>query len=159
MSIYDYSATTIQGEEQALSKYEGEVLLIVNTASKCGFTPQYKELQELYEQYHERGFKVLGFPSNQFMNQEPGDESEIQQFCQLNYGVTFPLFAKVDVRGKEAHPLFRYLTKNAPGFLGDEVKWNFTKFLIDRNGHVVKRFAPTTKPSAIRDDIEKLLAG
>ncbi|OYD08775.1 glutathione peroxidase [Paludifilum halophilum] len=158
MSVYEYSATTIDGEERSLSEYEGRVLLIVNTASKCGFTPQYQELQELYEQYREQGFEVLGFPSNQFMNQEPGEEEEIREFCERNYGVTFPLFAKTDVKGENAHPLFRYLTKSAPGILVDDVKWNFTKFLISRKGEVIGRYAPTTKPFAVRNDIENALA-
>ncbi|SFA40269.1 glutathione peroxidase [Parageobacillus thermantarcticus] len=158
MSIYDFTAKTIRGEEQSLADYKGKVLLIVNTASKCGFTPQYKELQELYEQYRNRGFVVLGFPCNQFGNQEPGTEEEIEQFCQVNYGVTFPMFAKVDVNGEQAHPLFRYLTEKAPGVFGTKaIKWNFTKFLIDRNGNVVARFAPQTKPSELKSEIEKLL--
>ncbi|MDR6224367.1 glutathione peroxidase [Desmospora profundinema] len=159
MSVYDYSVTTIDGEERSLSEYEGRVLMIVNTASKCGFTPQYKELQELYEQYRGQGLEVLGFPSNQFMNQEPGNEDEIREFCDLNYGVTFPLFAKTDVKGKNAHPLFQHLIKSAPGVLTDDVKWNFTKFLVNKKGEVIGRFAPATKPSAIRDEIEKALAG
>ncbi|SMO63768.1 glutathione peroxidase [Melghirimyces algeriensis] len=158
MSVYEYSATTIDGKERSLSEYNGRVLLIVNTASKCGFTPQYKELQELYEQYREQGFEVLGFPSNQFMNQEPGEEGEIREFCELNYGVTFPLFAKTDVKGENAHPLFRYLSKNAPGIFFNAVKWNFTKFLVSRKGEVIGRYAPATKPSTIRNDIEKALA-
>ena len=126
MSIYDFRVKTIRGEEQSLADYKGKVLLIVNTASKCGFTPQYKELQELYEQYRDRGFVVLGFPCNQFGNQEPGTEEEIEQFCQVNYGVTFPMFAKVDVNGENAHPLFQYLKEKAPGVLGTKaIKWNF----------------------------------
>ncbi|MFC4077139.1 glutathione peroxidase [Salinithrix halophila] len=159
MSVYSYSAVAINGEEKSLSDYEGRVLLIVNTASKCGFTPQYKELQELYEQYREQGLEVLGFPSNQFREQEPGSREEIQEFCQLNYGVTFPLFAKIDVKGEQAHPLFRYLTQNAPGLLTKEVKWNFTKFLVNRQGEVIRRYAPTTKPRHIRKDIEQVLKG
>jgi glutathione peroxidase len=158
MSIYDFRVKTIRGEEQSLADYKGKVLLIVNTASKCGFTPQYKELQELYEQYRDCGFVVLGFPCNQFGNQEPGTEEEIEQFCQVNYGVTFPMFAKIDVKGEHAHPLFRYLTEKAPGVFGTKViKWNFTKFLVDRNGNVVARFAPQTKPSELKSEIEKLL--
>jgi glutathione peroxidase len=158
MSIYDFRVKTIRGEEQSLADYKGNVLLIVNTASKCGFTPQYKELQELYEQYRDCGFVVLGFPCNQFGNQEPGTEEEIEQFCQVNYGVTFPMFAKIDVKGEHAHPLFRYLTEKAPGVFGTKViKWNFTKFLVDRNGNVVARFAPQTKPSELKSEIEKLL--
>ncbi|MFC4184353.1 glutathione peroxidase [Saccharococcus thermophilus] len=158
MSVYDFSAKTIRGEEQSLADYKGKVLLIVNTASKCGFTPQYKELQELYEQYRDRGFVVLGFPCNQFGHQEPGTEEEIKQFCQANYGVTFPMFAKVDVNGESAHPLFQYLKEKAPGVLGTKaIKWNFTKFLVDRNGNVVARFASQTRPSELKSEIEKLL--
>jgi glutathione peroxidase len=158
MSVYDFTVTTIRGEEQSLADYKGKVLLIVNTASKCGFTPQYKELQELYEQYRGRGFVVLGFPCNQFGHQEPGTEEEIEQFCQVNYGVTFPMFAKVDVNGENAHPLFQYLKEKAPGVLGTKaIKWNFTKFLVDRNGNVVARFASQTKPSELKNEIEELL--
>ncbi|WCN37481.1 glutathione peroxidase [Aneurinibacillus uraniidurans] len=157
MSIYDFSAKTITGEEKSLADYKGSVLLIVNTASKCGFTPQYKGLQALYEKYHKQNFEVLGFPCNQFMKQEPGTEADIQQFCELNYGVTFPMFAKVDVKGVNAHPLFAYLTKQAPGILSEAVKWNFTKVLVGRNGEVIKRYAPTTAPEAIAGDIEAIL--
>lgn len=158
MSIYDFTVKTIQGDEKTLTEYKGKVLLIVNTASKCGFTPQYKELQELYEQYRDKGFVVLGFPCNQFGHQEPGTEEEIAQFCELNYGVTFPMFAKVDVNGEHAHPLFVYLAEKAPGVFGTKaIKWNFTKFLVDRNGNVVERFAPQTKPSELKAEIEKLL--
>jgi glutathione peroxidase len=158
MSVYDFTVKTIRGEEQSLADYKGKVLLIVNTASKCGFTPQYKELQELYEQYRDRGFVVLGFPCNQFGHQEPGTEEEIEQFCQVNYGVTFPMFAKVDVNGENAHPLFPYLKEKAPGVLGTKaIKWNFTKFLVDRNGNVVARFASQTKPSELKNEIEELL--
>lgn len=157
MSVYQFEVKTINGENISLSDYKGEVLLIVNTASNCGFTPQYKELQELYEKYKEKGFAVLGFPCNQFMNQEPGTESDIQSFCELNFGVTFPLFTKVDVNGKNAHPLFQYLTEEAPGLLGMKaVKWNFTKFLVNRSGEVVERYAPNTNPKEIAEDIEKL---
>jgi glutathione peroxidase len=157
MSVYQYEAKKINGETISLSEYKGNVLLIVNTASNCGFTPQYKELQELYVQYKEKGFTVLGFPSNQFMNQEPGTESDIQSFCEMNFGVTFPLFSKVDVNGKNAHPLFQYLTEEAPGVLGMKaVKWNFTKFLVNRSGEVVERYAPNTNPKDIAKDIEKL---
>ncbi|SFB25736.1 MULTISPECIES: glutathione peroxidase [unclassified Bacillus (in: firmicutes)] len=158
MSIYEYIVETIKGDEVSLNQYRGKVLLIVNTASKCGFTPQFEELQELYKSYESLGFEVLGFPSNQFMNQEPGNEEEILTFCQLNYGVTFPMFSKIDVNGKNAHPVFGFLAEEAPGLLGMKaIKWNFTKFLIDRDGNVVKRFAPTDKPSEMRKDIEKLL--
>jgi glutathione peroxidase len=158
VSVYDFTVKTIRGKEQSLADYKGKVLLIVNTASKCGFTPQYKELQELYEQYRDRGFVVLGFPCNQFGHQEPGTEEEIEQFCQVNYGVTFPMFAKVDVNGENAHPLFQYLKEKASGLLGTKViKWNFTKFLVDRNGNVVARFASQTRPSELKSEIEKLL--
>ncbi|AMX83544.1 glutathione peroxidase [Geobacillus subterraneus] len=158
MSVYEFSAKTIRGEEQPLSAYRGHVLLIVNTASRCGFTPQYQELQQLYDEYQNRGFVVLGFPCNQFGGQEPGTEEEIEQFCQLNYGVTFPLFAKVDVNGGNAHPLFQYLKEQAPGALGTKaIKWNFTKFLVDRSGQVVARFAPQTKPSELKEEMEQLL--
>jgi glutathione peroxidase len=158
MSVYDFTVKTIRGEEKSMADYKGKVLLIVNTASKCGFTPQYKELQELYDEYKDKGFEVLGFPCNQFGHQEPGSESEIESFCQLNYGVTFPMFAKVDVNGANAHPLFVYLTEKAPGILGTKaIKWNFTKFLVDKNGNVVSRFAPQTKPSELKQEIEKLL--
>lgn len=158
MSVYQYEAKKINGENISLSEYKGDVLLIVNTASNCGFTPQYKELQELFEQYKEKGFTVLGFPCNQFMNQEPGTEIDIQSFCEMNFGVTFPLFSKVDVNGKNAHPLFQYLTEEAPGVLGMKaVKWNFTKFLVNRTGEVVERYAPNTNPKEIAQDIEKLI--
>ncbi len=158
MSIYDFEVKTMDGELRSLSDYQGKVLLIVNTASKCGFTPQFKELQELYQTYKEKGFSVLGFPSNQFMNQDPGTNEEIKTFCEINFGVTFPMFAKVDVNGKEADPLYQFLTKEAPGALGVKaIKWNFTKFLIDQNGKVHERYAPSTKPSEIIKDIEKLL--
>ncbi|CUA80233.1 glutathione peroxidase [Anoxybacillus suryakundensis] len=159
MSVYDFHVRTIRGEDQSLARYKGNVLLIVNTASKCGLTPQYEQLQQLYDKYKDRGFVVLGFPCNQFGNQEPGSEEEISQFCQLNYRVTFPMFAKVDVNGPNAHPLFVYLTEQAPGVLGTKaVKWNFTKFLVDRNGQVVARFAPTTKPLELEQHIEQWLS-
>ncbi len=158
MSIYDIEVTDINGRTYPLKEYEGKVMLIVNTASKCGFTPQFKGLEALYEQYKDQGLVVLGFPCNQFMNQDPGDEKEIAEFCSLNYGVTFPMHKKVDVNGPDAHPLFKYLKKEAPGLLGSEaIKWNFTKFLVDRNGKVVKRYPPTTKPEELEKDIRKLL--
>lgn len=157
MSVYEYTVVTNQGEEQSLKEYEGNVLLIVNTASRCGFAPQFKDLQELYEKYHDRGFYVLGFPCNQFGNQEPGTDEEIRNFCEINYRVTFPLFQKVDVKGENQHPLFKYLTQSAQGLLNKEIKWNFTKFLVDRQGNVVKRFAPTTSPKKIAPEIEALL--
>jgi glutathione peroxidase len=157
MSVYAYSARIITGEEKSLSDYEGRVLLIVNTASRCGFTSQYRELQQLYETYRERGLEILAFPCNQFANQEPGTEEEIQRFCETNYRVTFPLFSKVNVKGPDTHPLFKYLTETSPGVLGKEIKWNFTKFLVNRNGEAVKRYAPQTSPRRIVKDIEALL--
>ncbi|NLP49249.1 glutathione peroxidase [Bacillus sp. RO1] len=157
-TIYDFTAPDIKGNEVPLSEYKGYVLLIVNTASKCGFTPQFEELEELYKEYKDKKFMVLGFPCNQFGNQEPGKEEEINEFCQLNYGVSFPMFSKVDVNGDDAHPLFDYLKENAKGLLGSKaVKWNFTKFLVDREGNVVERFASATSPSKMKNDIEKLL--
>ncbi len=157
-SIYDFTVRDIAGQERPMADYRGKVLLIVNTASKCGFTPQFEGLQQLYSDLKDQGFEVLGFPCNQFMNQDPGDEAAISQFCSLNYGVDFPMFAKVEVNGDGAHPLYRYLKKEAKGLMGSEkVKWNFTKFLVDRDGRVVRRYPPTTKPEAIRADIEKLL--
>ncbi|UZJ78039.1 glutathione peroxidase [Fictibacillus sp. KU28468] len=159
MSVYEYRAKTITGEEKSLRDYEGKVLIIANTASKCGFTPQYKELQALYDQYKEQGLEILGFPCNQFAGQEPGSEEEIQEFCELNYGVKFPMFAKVDVKGDNIHPLFAFLTKEAPGILGSKVvKWNFTKFLVDRNGIVVSRHSPQTSPKDMKKEIESQLA-
>ncbi|MNB86901.1 Hydroperoxy fatty acid reductase gpx1 [compost metagenome] len=158
MSIYDYEANTLRGQEESMSKYKGKVLLVVNTASKCGFTPQYKGLQEVYDKFKDRGFEVLGFPSNQFASQEPGPSEDIAEFCEINYGVTFPMYEKVDVKGDSAHPLFKYLSKEAPGVLGSKsVKWNFTKFLVDKEGRVLKRFAPSTTPDQIEADIAKLL--
>src|SRR5690606_591111 len=157
MSVYRFSARTITGEEKSLSDYEGRVLLIVNTASRCGFTPQYRELQELYETYRDRGLEILAFPCNQFANQEPGSEEEIQKFCETQYNVTFPLFSKVKVKGPDAHPLFKYLTESAPGLLGKAIKWTFTKFLVNRRGEVVKRYAPQTSPRRIARDIEEWL--
>ena len=157
-SIYSFSAASLAGEPVTLDRYAGKVLLIVNTASECGFTPQYAGLQKLYEDFAARGLEVLGFPCNQFGKQEPGDAGEIASFCEQNYGVTFPMFEKIDVNGPNAHPLYRWLTEEAPGLLGLEaIKWNFTKFLVDRDGNVVKRYAPVTKPEAIAADIEKLL--
>ncbi|KHD36308.1 glutathione peroxidase [Clostridium acetobutylicum] len=157
MSVYDFKAKDISGEEISLSKYEGKVLLIVNTASKCGFTPQYKELEDIYKKLGNEKFEILGFPCNQFANQEPGGSGDIKNFCEINYGVSFPLFEKIDVKGENAHPLFKYLTSQAGGILGKEIKWNFTKFLIDKKGEVVDRFAPVTKPSKIEDKIVKLM--
>lgn len=181
MSIYDFKANDIDGEEVLLKEYEGKVLLIANTASKCGFTPQYEELEKIYEKYNQEGLEILGFPSNQFKEQEPGNSDEIKKFCLINYGVTFPLFEKIDVRGEGAHPLFKHLIEKAP-YKGldpkhpigeillkmfnasnpeylkdDEIKWNFTKFLVNRKGEVVGRFEPTTTPTEMISEIEKLL--
>ncbi|MDD7796194.1 glutathione peroxidase [Clostridium sp. 'White wine YQ'] len=157
MSIYDFSAKSITGKEVSLSEYKGKVLLIVNTASKCGFTPQYKDLEAIYKKLGNDKFEILGFPCNQFAKQEPGTSDDIKNFCEINYGVTFPLFEKVDVKGPTAHEVFKYLTTEKPGILGGEIKWNFTKFLIDKNGNVVDRFAPTTSPTKIEKDIIKLM--
>ncbi|WP_214827836.1 glutathione peroxidase [Exiguobacterium algae] len=156
--IYDFEAMDMKGQVQPLSDYKGDVLLIVNTASKCGFTPQFEGLEKLYHTYKDQGLQILGFPCNQFGKQDPGSNEEIQEFCQLNYGVSFPMFAKVDVNGKEAHPLFQYLSKEAPGLLGSKtIKWNFTKFLVDRQGNVIERFSPQTTPDEIEDAIRKLM--
>ncbi|GAA5784939.1 glutathione peroxidase [Chitiniphilus shinanonensis] len=157
-TVYDFQARDIDGNEVALSSYRGQVLLIVNVASQCGFTPQYEGLETLYRSYAARGLKVLAFPCNQFGGQEPGSAEEIKSFCATHYEVTFPVFAKIDVNGDDAHPLYQFLKKSEPGVLGTEgIKWNFTKFLVDREGHVVERYAPTTKPEELRGDIEKLL--
>ncbi|KON90701.1 glutathione peroxidase [Rossellomorea marisflavi] len=156
-SLYDLTVKKSDGSDVALEDYEGKVMLIVNTASKCGFTPQFKELQGLYEEYKEQGLVVLGFPCDQFMNQEFDDQDEILEFCQVNYGVSFPMFAKVDVKGKDAHPLFKYLTKEKKGLLLSDIKWNFTKFLISKDGEVYDRYSPQTNPRKIEDDIVKLL--
>jgi len=158
MSVYDFSAETLGGAPVPLADYKGQVLLIVNTASKCGFTPQYEGLEALYRRYREKGFAVLGFPCNQFGAQEPGSAEEIRSFCALTYDVSFPMFAKIDVNGPKAHPLYEYLKRAKKGLLGSEaVKWNFTKFLVDRTGNVVERFSPTTKPEDIAASIEPLL--
>ncbi len=156
-TVYQFNATTLKGEEVSLESYKGKTLLIVNTASKCGLTPQYEGLEKLYQQYKHRGLVVLGFPSNQFGNQEPGDADDIEQFCTVNYGVSFPMFAKTDVNGKHSHPLFRFLKQKLSGFLGGKIKWNFTKFLVDKHGIPVKRYAPVTAPEKLATDIEKLL--
>ncbi|GHD55787.1 glutathione peroxidase [Jeongeupia chitinilytica] len=157
-SIYDFTPDSLAGQPQALADYRGQVALIVNVASKCGFTPQYAGLQALYARFKDRGFVVLGFPCNQFGSQEPGDATEIASFCSTSYGVDFPMFAKIDVNGDGAHPLYQFLKKAEPGILGTEaIKWNFTKFLIDREGRVVERFAPTTSPEDLVERIEKLL--
>ncbi|PSF04961.1 glutathione peroxidase [Marinobacter fuscus] len=157
-TIYDFTAKDIKGQEVSLGDYRGEVLLIVNTASKCGFTPQFEGLQALHQKLSGSGLAILGFPCNQFMNQDPGNDDSISQFCSLNYGVEFPMFAKVDVNGDGAHPLFQFLKREARGVMGSEkIKWNFTKFLVNREGQVVRRYAPTVKPEDIRADIEALL--
>ena len=157
-TAYDFSFTSLKGEPMPLSDFAGRPLLIVNTASKCGFTPQYQGLQKLYDNFADRGLEVLGFPCNQFGHQEPGGAGEIGAFCEKNYGVGFPMFDKIDVNGDDAHPLFRFLKAEAPGVLGTEaIKWNFTKFLVDRDGRVVRRYAPKDKPEKIADDIEALL--
>ncbi len=159
MSIYDISVTTIDGQTRTLAEYRGQVLLIVNVASKCRFTPQYAGLESLFEKFKSRGLTVLGFPCNQFLHQEPGGEAEIKSFCSLNYNVTFPLFAKVDVNGEKAHPLFRFLTAAKRGLFGSKsIKWNFTKFVVGRDGTVLKRFAPITKPKRIERFIQPLVA-
>ncbi|OON64365.1 glutathione peroxidase [Massilia sp. KIM] len=159
MNAFDFEATALDGSPVALSRYQGKALLIVNTASECGFTPQYKGLEELHRRYGEQGLVVMGFPCNQFGKQEPGSEAEIGAFCEKNYGVSFPMFAKVEVNGDDAHPLFKFLKGEAPGVLGTEaIKWNFTKFLVDKDGKVHKRYAPQTKPEELGSDIEKLLA-
>ena len=158
-SLYQFEAELLEGDTKQMSDYEGKVLLIVNTASKCGFTPQFAGLEKVYEKYKDQGFEVLGFPCNQFGGQDPGSNDEIGAFCQRNYGVDFPIFAKVDVKGPEAHAIFRYLTREAKGILGSEsIKWNFTKFLVSKDGKVLNRYAPTTKPESIEEDIEKALA-
>ncbi|WP_068676181.1 glutathione peroxidase [Oceanobacillus sp. Castelsardo] len=157
MSIYKFSAKTIDGEVKSLQDYQNKVVLIVNTASECGFTPQLKSLQRLYEKYESSGFEVLGFPCNQFGNQDPGTNNEISSFCQKNFGVSFPMFSKVNVNGENAHPLFQYLAQEGKGLFSDKIKWNFTKFLINQDGNVIKRYAPQTKPQNIENDIKKLL--
>ncbi len=157
-SLHDFSATAIDGTDVDLSSYDGSVVLVVNTASKCGFTPQYEGLQALQDQYADRGFTVLGFPCDQFAHQEPGSEDEIAAFCQKNYGVDFPMFAKIDVNGKDAHPLYQWLKKEQGGLLGGAIKWNFAKFLVGKDGQVIDRYAPTTVPAKIAGDIEKALA-
>ncbi len=156
-SFYNFGATSINGKEIQMSDYKGKVVVVVNVASKCGFTPQYEGLQELYQKYEKDGLVILGFPSNQFASQEPGSNEDIQEFCTLNYGVTFPMFSKIDVNGKEAHPLYVFLKAQQSGFPGDAIKWNFTKFLVDREGKVVNRFASTTKPESMEEDILALL--
>jgi len=157
-TAHDFSAELASGEETSLSQFQGQVLLIVNTASKCGFTPQYKGLESLQQRYETRGFSVLAFPCNQFGAQEPGTETDIQSFCEMNYQTTFPLFSKIEVNGAASHPLFTHLKEQAPGILGSkQIKWNFTKFLVNQQGEVVRRYAPSTDPKTIAADIEALL--
>jgi glutathione peroxidase len=157
-SIYDFSATSIDGTPVSLNTYKDKVLLIVNTASQCGFTPQYQGLQALYDKYANQGLAILGFPCNQFGQQEPANSDQIQSFCETRFGVSFPLFQKIEVNGSNAHPLYQYLAKAAPGIFGTKaIKWNFTKFLVDRNGKVVKRYPSTTKPKDLEKDIQALL--
>lgn len=157
-TVYEFTAKTIDGKDKSLADYKGKVLLIVNVASKCGFTPQYKGLEELYRKYKDKGFEVLGFPCNQFGSQEPGTNEEIAEFCTTNYGVTFQMFDKIDVNGENAHPLYKFLKANAKGFINDDIKWNFTKFLINKDGEVVDRFAPQTTPESIEKHISDLLS-
>jgi glutathione peroxidase len=158
-SVFDFSAKLNNGDDKPLSDYRGKVLLIVNTASQCGFTPQYKGLEELYTKYRAQGLEILGFPCDQFGHQEPGNDEEIRGFCERNYGVTFPLFSKIEVNGENAHPLYKYLKAEAGGVLFDAIKWNFTKFLVGRQGQVLDRFAPFFKPEEIEEDIAKALEG
>ena len=157
MKFYDFSAKKMNGQEVKMEAFKGKVVLVVNTASKCGLTPQFTELEQLNKKYKEEGLEILGFPCNQFAKQDSGSNQEIQEFCQLNYGVTFNMFEKIEVNGAHAHPIYRYLKQEVKGLFGSEIKWNFTKFLIDRDGNVIKRYAPTVKPSKIANDIEKLL--
>lgn len=157
-TIYDFKLTTINGEDTTLEPYKGKVLLIVNVASKCGYTPQYDGLETLYTKYKDKGLMVLGFPCNQFGSQEPGSEAEIQNFCRVNFGVTFPMFSKINVNGENTHPLYQYLKSQKPGLLGTEsIKWNFTKFLVDNEGKVIERFGSSTKPKELEERIEALL--
>mgnify|MGYP003419454043 FL=1 len=156
-TIYDFAALTNRGVEKSFADYRGQVLLIVNTASKCGFTPQYKELEALYQKYKDAGLVVIGFPCDQFAHQEPGTDTEIEQFCQINFGVTFPLMKKIEVNGDNEHPLYTFLKAQAGGYFGRKIKWNFTKFLVSRDGNVIKRYAPATKPMKIEKDIVEML--
>lgn len=157
MGFYDFKANDINGKEVNMNEYKGKVILIVNTASKCGFTPQLKDLEDLYKEYKDSGLEILGFPCNQFLNQEPGDNNDVKNFCQINYGVTFNMFEKIDVNGSNAHPIYKYLKDQEKGIITKDIKWNFTKFLIDRDGNVIKRYSPTKSPLKIKEDIEKIL--
>ena len=156
-NFHQFTARSLQGKEICMDSYKGKVVLVVNTASKCGLTPQYEGLEELFRKYQEKGLVILGFPCNQFGNQEPGSEKEIEEGCLVNYGVSFPMFSKIEVNGQNAHTIYKYLKDKLPGLLGKNIKWNFAKFLIDRNGNPVKRFSPTTIPEKLVKDIEKLL--
>ncbi|MDD2528856.1 MAG: glutathione peroxidase [Lentimicrobiaceae bacterium] len=157
MNFYDFKARQLQGETVSMGEFKGKTVLVVNTASKCGLTPQYEGLEKLYQKYKDKDFVVVGFPCNQFGSQEPGDANDIQEFCEINYGVTFPMFAKVDVNGENAHPIYKFLKTQLGGIFGNKIKWNFTKFLIDKNGKPVKRFSPMTKPEKMESAIEKIL--
>ena len=157
MDFYTLEATKINGDVVSMSAYKGKTIIVVNTASKCGFTPQFEGLQKLYEKYKDQGLIILGFPCNQFGKQDPGKGEEIQEFCQINYGVTFPIFDKVDVNGSNTHPIFKYLKSHLSGFLGSRIKWNFTKFIIDKNGKPIKRFGPTTKPEDMESFVKFLM--
>ena len=157
MSFYDFEAIDIDGKNISMSEYKDKVVVIVNTASKCGLTPQYRDLEELYKKYKDEGFEILGFPCNQFAGQEPGDENEIQNFCELNYGVSFKMFSKVKVNGEDAHPLWKFLKENQGGLINSSIKWNFTKFLIDRQGNVIERYAPKDNPKKMEEKIKELL--
>ena len=157
MNFYDYSAIAMNGKEIKMDSYAGKVVIVVNTASKCGFTPQFAQLEELYREYKDRGLVILGFPCNQFAGQDPGENEDILEFCQLNYGVTFQMFQKINVNGRNAHPLYKYLKSKAKGSIGSSIKWNFAKFLLDRSGNVVNRYSPATNPMDMREEIEKLL--
>jgi len=157
-NFYQFTATSLQGKEVNTANYSEKVILVVNTASKCGLTPQYEGLEKLYKEYKDKGLVILGFPCNQFGNQEPGSEKEISEGCLINYGVSFPMFAKIEVNGPNAHPIYKYLKNELPGFPGNNIKWNFTKFILDKKGNPIKRFSPLTKPEKMRSVIEKLLA-
>lgn len=157
MKFYDLEAKLLNGQTKSMADYSGKTVMVVNTASKCGLTPQYEGLENLYQKYKDDGLVILGFPCNQFGNQEPGDANDIEEFCQVNYGVSFPIFEKIEVNGRNTHPVFKYLKSKLGGLLGSSIKWNFTKFVVDKNGKPVKRFAPTTKPEAMEDYIKKML--
>ncbi|MBO0331584.1 glutathione peroxidase [[Muricauda] lutisoli] len=157
MEFYKFKAERLDGTQESMEKYTGKTVVVVNTASKCGLTPQYEGLESLYKTYKDQGLVILGFPCNQFGNQEPGSADDIQEFCQMNYGVSFPMFAKIDVNGSDAHPIFKYLKSELSGLLGGKIKWNFTKFVIDKTGNPVKRFAPTTEPSSMENYIQDIL--